>query len=71
MELILPFTYTVTQGTEAEYTTYSLCKNKPPFAIYAKAVGDKTANPDAAALKTLAMIYDLVLITPKEHLVFS
>jgi hypothetical protein len=70
-ELILPFTYSVVLGTEADFASSSLCTNKAPFAVYGKAVGDKQPNADLNALKNLSMIYDLVLITPKDHVVYS
>ncbi|OQV13864.1 85/88 kDa calcium-independent phospholipase A2 [Hypsibius exemplaris] len=77
MELILPFTYNVLASSEAELSSCSLCKMSPPFAVYGKPVGDKApssttaTDPNAVKASTLSMLYELVLITPKEKLVFS
>ena len=73
LELILPFTYNVEQRTEVDYLSCGLCKNNAPFAVYGKPLGEKaaTTTADANAPKTLSMVYDLVLITPKDHAVFS
>ncbi|GAU97825.1 hypothetical protein RvY_09055-2 [Ramazzottius varieornatus] len=66
-ELILPFTYSVVLTTEAEFLTCSLCKHKPPFAIYGKPVGDKAPTADPDAMKQLAVVYELILMAPKDH----
>lgn len=66
-ELILPFTYSVVLSSEAEFLTCSLCKHKPPFAIYGKPVGDKAPTTDPDAMKQLAVVYELILMAPKDH----
>lgn len=68
-ELFLPFMYTVIPGSEGDYASSSLCKFKPPFAVYGKPVGDKPPNLDIDTMQKLSVVYDLVLIGPQS--VFS